>query len=96
MPMCKLSYFCIQQVLFKREVNNSDDVTALCTCKRFEQYGLLCRHIFFVFRLFRVNNFPKNYIMKRWTKDVVPNEINHSFDTADFGDEKSKQVLNLY
>lgn len=81
--------------MFKKNVSDIEDVEAFCTCRRFEQYGLLCRHIFLVFRLFKVNNIPKKFINKRWTKDVVPNEINHSFDTAEFGDSKFSNARKI-
>ena len=43
-----------------------------CTCKRFESYGLLCRHIFYVIRFSNVKNFPKKYVLRRWSKDSLP------------------------
>ncbi|PWA51481.1 FAR1 DNA binding domain, Zinc finger, SWIM-type, MULE transposase domain, FHY3/FAR1 family [Artemisia annua] len=43
-----------------------------CSCKRFESYGLLCRHIFYVLRFSNVKNFPKKYVLKRWSKDSLP------------------------
>ncbi|PWA57651.1 FAR1 DNA binding domain, Zinc finger, SWIM-type, MULE transposase domain, FHY3/FAR1 family [Artemisia annua] len=43
-----------------------------CTCKRFESYGLLCRHIFYVIRLSKVKNFPRKYVLRRWSQDSLP------------------------
>ncbi|KAK9074978.1 hypothetical protein SSX86_003297 [Deinandra increscens subsp. villosa] len=59
------------QVKFRK-----DDVTASCSCLRFEQYGLLCRHIFNVLRFSDVLEFPKQYILRRWTREAVPNGNN--------------------
>ncbi|PWA65993.1 FAR1 DNA binding domain, Zinc finger, SWIM-type, MULE transposase domain, FHY3/FAR1 family [Artemisia annua] len=42
-----------------------------CICLRYERYGLLCRHIFYVLRLSKVHNFPKSYLQKRWSKDAM-------------------------
>lgn len=42
-----------------------------CSCKRFERYGLLCRHSFYVLRVCGVNKFPKKYVLRRWTRDAV-------------------------
>ena len=39
--------------------------------------------------------FPKRYIVKRWTKDVVPNEIKYSFETGEFGDDKTKEARRI-
>ncbi|PWA32064.1 FAR1 DNA binding domain, Zinc finger, SWIM-type, MULE transposase domain, FHY3/FAR1 family [Artemisia annua] len=48
------------------------DITTSCSCRRFESYGLLCRHIFYVLRLCDINDFPKKYMLKRWSKNAVP------------------------
>ncbi|XP_022018854.1 protein FAR1-RELATED SEQUENCE 7-like [Helianthus annuus] len=50
-----------------------DDMTMYCTCKRFEQFGLLCSHIFCVLRMLDIREFPQCYILRRWTREVVPN-----------------------
>ncbi|XP_021975268.1 uncharacterized protein LOC110870393 [Helianthus annuus] len=79
------------EVCFKK----GEDVIALCTCRRFEQYGLLCKHIYFVFKMFKVKEIPNKYVMRRWTKDVVPNDLNNTFDiTVDDDDahKKAKEV----
>ncbi|PWA45564.1 FAR1 DNA binding domain-containing protein [Artemisia annua] len=42
-----------------------------CSCLRYECYGLLCRHIFYVMRMSKVDHFPKNYLQKRWSKNAL-------------------------
>ncbi|PWA74577.1 FAR1 DNA binding domain, Zinc finger, SWIM-type, MULE transposase domain, FHY3/FAR1 family [Artemisia annua] len=56
-----------------------------CTCKRFESYGLLCRHIFYVIRLSTVKTFPRKYVLRRWSQDSLPpaSVIQASGDTPD-------------
>ncbi|XP_021975242.1 protein FAR1-RELATED SEQUENCE 5-like [Helianthus annuus] len=49
------------------------DMTVYCTCKRFEQFGLLCSHIFCVLRMLDIREFPQRYILRRWTREAVPN-----------------------
>ncbi|KAJ0458556.1 putative transcription factor interactor and regulator CCHC(Zn) family [Helianthus annuus] len=61
----RTSYF---EVMFRNE-----DQTISCSCRRFEQWGLLCRHIFYVLRLCYVTEFPKKYVAKRWRREAVPN-----------------------
>ncbi|KAK9062620.1 hypothetical protein SSX86_019808 [Deinandra increscens subsp. villosa] len=56
------------QVMFRAE-----DLTASCSCRRFEQYGLLCRHVFNVLRFSDVFEFPRKYILRRWIREAVPN-----------------------
>ncbi|XP_022024865.1 protein FAR1-RELATED SEQUENCE 5-like [Helianthus annuus] len=50
-----------------------EDVTVKCNCNRFEQFGLLCSHIFCVLRILDVREFPKQYILRRWTCEAVQN-----------------------
>ncbi|KAM0050910.1 putative Zinc finger, SWIM-type, MULE transposase domain, FHY3/FAR1 family [Helianthus debilis subsp. tardiflorus] len=64
------------EVWFK---NLENDVTQ-CSCLRFEQYGLLCKHIYFLFKMFGVKEIPNKYVTKRWMKDVVPNELNVKYN----------------
>ncbi|GJU01789.1 FAR1-related sequence 5-like protein [Tanacetum coccineum] len=56
------------------------DVTLSCSCKRFERYGLLCRHSFYALRICGVSEFPKRYVSRRWTRDAVTREKRTVFD----------------
>ncbi|XP_019164429.1 PREDICTED: protein FAR1-RELATED SEQUENCE 5-like [Ipomoea nil] len=49
-------------------VHNVNDHEAKCSCKMFEMVGLLCRHIFVVFR--DLERIPLKYVVNRWTKDA--------------------------
>ncbi|XP_035843671.1 uncharacterized protein LOC110920337 [Helianthus annuus] len=49
------------------------DCTCSCSCRRFEKFGLLCRHIFYVLRSLDIREFPKQYILNRWRKEASPN-----------------------
>ncbi|XP_022023788.1 protein FAR1-RELATED SEQUENCE 5-like [Helianthus annuus] len=57
----------LREVLFRE-----DDMEIKCSCGRYEQYGVLCRHIFLVLKMSKVETFPKKYVMRRWTRDAVP------------------------
>ena len=72
---CNFVFFLFSYVLYGQD---EDVITVMCSCKRFECYGFLCRHCFYVLRLCDVKVFPKKYITRRWTKDVVPNMSNNS------------------
>ncbi|MCH83980.1 protein FAR1-RELATED SEQUENCE 5-like, partial [Trifolium medium] len=39
-----------------------------CTCRKFENFGILCCHCISVFIHMRVKSVPEQYILKRWTK----------------------------
>ena len=45
---------------------NKANMFGRCSCKLFESYGILCRHIIQVLRTEKQNEIPSNYIMKRW------------------------------
>ncbi|XP_022019388.1 protein FAR1-RELATED SEQUENCE 5-like [Helianthus annuus] len=80
------------EMCFKRL---EEDVIAQCSCLRFQQYGLLCKHIYFFFKMLGVKEIPNKYVMRRWTKDMVPNELNSTFDVkVDAKDEQynAKQI----
>jgi len=49
-----------------------EHTTVYCTCNRYEQFGLLCSHIFCVLKLSDIREFPKQYILRRWTREAVP------------------------
>ncbi|GJT93149.1 FAR1-related sequence 5-like protein [Tanacetum coccineum] len=74
---------CIWQIMEKLSTKvlfTPSDVTLSCTCKQFERHGLLCRHNFYVLRIYGVNEFPKRYVSRRWTRDAVTREKQAGFD----------------
>ncbi|XP_021975094.1 protein FAR1-RELATED SEQUENCE 3-like [Helianthus annuus] len=76
------------QVMIREE-----DVTVKCICNRFEQFGLLCSHIFCVLRILDVREFPKQYILRRWTREALPNSSPGSILT-DGGDPDRNEEVN--
>ncbi|KAL3651853.1 hypothetical protein CASFOL_004855 [Castilleja foliolosa] len=44
------------------------DTKISCSCKRFEECGLLCRHCLRVFHMHSVSRIPDCYVKSRWTK----------------------------
>ncbi|KAF0892585.1 hypothetical protein E2562_016877 [Oryza meyeriana var. granulata] len=49
---------------------DSSDGTVACTCKRFENAGILCCHILKVYELRNVKEITLQYFLKRWRKDA--------------------------
>nr|XP_009779574.1 PREDICTED: protein FAR1-RELATED SEQUENCE 9-like [Nicotiana sylvestris] len=41
-----------------------------CTCKKFESMGILCAHCLLIYTSNKVCEIPKEYILRRWTKDA--------------------------
>ncbi|KAL3618588.1 hypothetical protein CASFOL_037670 [Castilleja foliolosa] len=44
-----------------------------CSCKKYVRMGLLCCHIFFLFKDKKVTAIPDKYILSRWTKNAIRN-----------------------
>nr|GEZ38391.1 FAR1 DNA binding domain, zinc finger, SWIM-type, MULE transposase domain, FHY3/FAR1 family [Tanacetum cinerariifolium] len=72
-----------------------------CSCLRYECYGLLCRHIFYVLRLSKVHNFPKSYLQKRWSKNDMPHksvsctvEVGSSSNTVNDSDSLIRDIYD--
>ena len=49
------------------EFTNANEVTAKCSCKKFEYEGILCRHILSIFRKKMLTKCSDKYILPRWT-----------------------------
>ena len=52
-----------------------EDGSVVCTCRHFVRFGFLCRHIFCVFKNRDINVIPEQYILRRWTRDIIPPEL---------------------
>ncbi|KAK9740487.1 hypothetical protein RND81_03G039100 [Saponaria officinalis] len=46
------------------------DVKFSCSCKRFERYGLLCRHVLWVLNTNGYEEIPGDYFLDRWGKSA--------------------------
>ncbi|XP_021991425.1 uncharacterized protein LOC110888194 [Helianthus annuus] len=69
-----------------------EDVTVKCNHNRFEQFGLLCSHIVCVLRILDVREFPKQYILRRWMREAVPNSSPGSILTVGGDPDRSEEV----
>jgi len=47
---------------------NKSNMFGTCSCKLYESYGIMCRHIIQVLPVEKQNEIPLIYIMKRWEK----------------------------
>ncbi|XP_074318333.1 protein FAR1-RELATED SEQUENCE 1-like [Silene latifolia] len=45
-----------------------DDVSVVCTYKKFERHGILCRHALCVFKDRGIQKVPSDYLLSRWSK----------------------------
>ncbi|XP_022032044.1 protein FAR1-RELATED SEQUENCE 5-like [Helianthus annuus] len=68
------------------------DCTSTCSCRRFEQFGLLC--IFYVLRSQDIKEFPKQCILNRCRKEASPNCSSDHSMSRDFMTELDPDVQN--
>nr|GEX22310.1 FAR1 DNA binding domain, zinc finger, SWIM-type, MULE transposase domain, FHY3/FAR1 family [Tanacetum cinerariifolium] len=85
----------LEQFLFYQVEFCKSEMKLHCSYNRYEAYGLLCRHGFYVLRMNNVNEFPKNYLHKRWLKNVKPLSFDRRRITG-ASDVVQSEVLELY
>ncbi|KAJ9545059.1 hypothetical protein OSB04_024766 [Centaurea solstitialis] len=71
--------------------------TVECQCDFFITHGILCRHALKVLINDKVDCIPSNYILRRWTRQLVPLQMNSA--RVRYGEvdaEKEKRMLKLY
>nr|GEY36407.1 protein FAR1-related sequence 5 [Tanacetum cinerariifolium] len=52
-------------------LRNVGDGSIVCSCQLFLRVGILCKHIFCVFKNANVEMIPQQYILRRWTKNLI-------------------------
>ena len=63
----------------------------------FEQFGLLCRHIFCTFRFYKINEIPIQYAIRRWKRGIIPaNMLNRSFRYGDKDDAIHVSAMEVF
>ncbi|GKB54576.1 protein FAR1-related sequence 5 [Tanacetum coccineum] len=66
----------IVDLFFKKDglykvLRNVGDGSVVCSCQLFVRVGILCKHIFCVFKNGNVEMIPQQYILRRWTKNLI-------------------------
>ncbi|XP_021974744.2 protein FAR1-RELATED SEQUENCE 5-like [Helianthus annuus] len=56
----------------KLELSNQ---SVSCSCNNFIRIGYLCRHIFCVYRVNNIEKIPAQFVVKRWSRDVLPKSL---------------------
>lgn len=64
-----------QRVIDYKVLRNIEDGSVVCSCRHFARYGFLCRHIFCVFKNRDIEVIPNQYILRRWTRDIIPPDL---------------------
>ena len=47
----------------------------LCSCKKFQTFGILCCHAKKIFDIKDIKSIPSQYILKRWTRDAKNGDV---------------------
>nr|GEW74799.1 protein FAR1-related sequence 5 [Tanacetum cinerariifolium] len=53
-------------------LRNIRDGLVVCSCQLFVRVGILCKHIFCVFKNANAEMIPQQYILRRWMKNLIP------------------------
>ncbi|XP_023759359.1 protein FAR1-RELATED SEQUENCE 5-like [Lactuca sativa] len=64
-----------EKTYFFKVVYDKKESSFECSRSLFFQNGILCRHIFCIFRTYQINKIPSKYILRRWCKGVIPSEV---------------------
>ncbi|KAJ9550849.1 hypothetical protein OSB04_014894 [Centaurea solstitialis] len=65
-----------------------------CSCNSFIRCGLLCRHIFKVLLNTNVEKIPEKYILRRWRRDLIPRDLQHTRLRYGDLDEEQEKMFN--
>jgi hypothetical protein len=74
---------------------DSSNSTVACTCKKFENTGLLCCHILKVYELKNVKEISSQYFLKRWRKDAKLATIDEA-DGFNFDSDTKSSIPGRY
>nr|XP_043625552.1 protein FAR1-RELATED SEQUENCE 5-like [Erigeron canadensis] len=80
-----------QNVIQYKVLHNLEDGSVVCTCRHYLRLGLLCRHCFSVLKNNNIDEIHAQYIMRRWTKGIIPPDLRSSrnrFDNGNVGTQK--------
>ncbi|XP_076938736.1 protein FAR-RED IMPAIRED RESPONSE 1-like [Bidens hawaiensis] len=79
--------------VLKKDGEFGEESIATCSCKRFEQYGLFCHHIFYVMNMYQLKKFSKRYINDRWRKEDAVNI--RTVPMSEFGNDQNKKIKDI-
>ncbi|GKB96851.1 protein FAR1-related sequence 5, partial [Tanacetum coccineum] len=70
----------IVDMFFKKDgrykvLQNVGDGSVVCSCQIFVRVGILCKHIFCVFKNANVEMIPQQNILRLWTKNLIPDAL---------------------
>nr|KAJ0196864.1 hypothetical protein LSAT_V11C700381740 [Lactuca sativa] len=73
-----------------------NQVDVICSCVKFETYGILCKHSLYVMKKRNVQTLPDHYILPRWTLDARFRVGARSVGLKDMNTETEVSALTLW
>nr|KAJ0192816.1 hypothetical protein LSAT_V11C800396140 [Lactuca sativa] len=71
--------------------------TFIRSCMKFEQFGILCRHIFTAMKAFNIQFIPAKYLLRRWQKDIIPPKLlRRCFHYSDSDENIQKVAIDIF
>lgn len=74
---------------------DSSDLSAMCTCKKFESTGIPCCHILKIFDIKNIKELPPQYILHRWRKDAKLENLRENHGLG-FDDDPRSSLAKRY
>ncbi|KAH6777537.1 hypothetical protein C2S51_008849 [Perilla frutescens var. frutescens] len=75
-------------------VHNKVEESTTCSCLKFVRDGILCCHIFTLFKDLKLQSIPGKYVVSRWMKSSLINEADTLLGDRCFFLEENKIVTN--
>ncbi|KAH6813588.1 hypothetical protein C2S51_022606 [Perilla frutescens var. frutescens] len=75
-------------------VHNKVEDSTTCSCLKFVRDGILCCHIFTLFKDLKLESIPPKYVVSRWMKSALINEASALLGDRCFLLEENKIVTN--
>ncbi|XP_023764448.1 protein FAR1-RELATED SEQUENCE 12-like [Lactuca sativa] len=64
---------------------------------KFQQFGILCRHIFIVIKSYNIKEIPSKYLLRCWKKDIIPTKLlKRCFRYADSDETTQRVALDIF
>ncbi|KAF8681697.1 hypothetical protein HU200_045128 [Digitaria exilis] len=70
---------------------SSSGSAATCSCRMFEYFSIVCRHILAVFAARGVSALPSQYFVKRWTKNAMDRTSSNKVDEVSRAEEPNEE-----
>ncbi|XP_021769850.1 protein FAR-RED IMPAIRED RESPONSE 1-like [Chenopodium quinoa] len=74
-----------------RVIFDHESKEVCCDCRKFETFGILCKHVIRVFDLNGVVDIPNKYVLDRWRKDIPRKHTRVKVAYHDPGDQPHVQ-----